>query len=112
MPSHSNRKTSGNIIPGLGSRLREWRKSYGIRAQALAKLIGVSQGSISDIENGVTNPSVNTILKFLKKTGINIHWLLTGETGNIKKGQKIKKPPCKTVYIKPGENVLLKYKEK
>lgn len=76
----------------LGDRLRQWRKSVPLKAYQLAKKIGVSQGSLSDIENGKSLPSADTIAKLYQHTNLNIIWLLTS------KGP-IRKPPHT-----PGEN--------
>lgn len=63
----------------VGSRLREWRKSIHIKSYELAKIIHISQGSLSDIENNKSLPSADTIAKLFQHTTINIIWLLTGK---------------------------------
>lgn len=63
----------------LGSRLREWRKSVHIKGYELAKVIHISQGSLSDIENNKSLPSADTVAKLYQHTQINIIWLLTGK---------------------------------
>ena len=62
----------------LGTRLREWRKSIHLKGYELAKIIHISQGSMSDIENNNSLPSAETIAKLYQYTQINIIWLLTG----------------------------------
>ncbi len=47
----------------VGVRLREWRKSRQLTLQMLARILGTSQGSLSDIENGVSFPSYPTLAK-------------------------------------------------
>lgn len=69
----------------LGDRLRKWRQSIPLKSYELAKLISISQGSLSDIENNKSLPSADTISKFFLNTNINIIWLLTGK-GAMKKG--------------------------
>jgi len=56
-----------------------------LKSYELAKLISISQGSLSDIENNKSLPSADTISKFFLNTNINIIWLLTGK-GAMKKG--------------------------
>ena len=70
----------------LGSRLRQWRKSLPLKSFQLAKLIRISQGSLSDIENNKSLPSADTIAKLYQHTNLNIIWLLTGR-GPIDKTQ-------------------------
>lgn len=69
----------------LGDRLRQWRKSIPMKSYELAKLIHISQGSLSDIENNKSLPSADTLAKIYQSTNINIIWLLTGK-GPMKKG--------------------------
>lgn len=67
-----------NII-GAGPRIRKWRKATPMKGYELAKKLKISQGSLSDIENGKSNPSAATIVSFIKNTDINYHWMLTGK---------------------------------
>lgn len=68
----------------LGERIRQWRKTLPLKSYELAKLINISQGSLSDIENNKSLPSADTIAKLYKYTNVNIIWLLTGQ-GPVKK---------------------------
>ncbi len=70
----------------LGSRLRQWRKTLPLKSFELAKLIKISQGSLSDIENNKSLPSADTIAKLYQHTDLNVVWLLTGN-GPINKPQ-------------------------
>ncbi len=63
----------------LGRRLREWRKTIPLKSYELAKVIKISQGSLSDIENDKSLPSADTLAKLYQHTNINIIWLLTGK---------------------------------
>lgn len=63
----------------LGTRLREWRKTLPLKSFELAKLIKISQGSLSDIENNKSLPSADTIAKLYLYTDLNIIWLLLGK---------------------------------
>lgn len=78
-----------------------------MKAYELAKQIKLSQGSLSDIENGKTNPSAQTIVNFLKYTNINLHWLLTGKDGDIKTGDIPKQEKVLTINVAPGQEVLI-----
>jgi transcriptional regulator with XRE-family HTH domain len=65
---------------GMGQRLKEYQKIKRIRTiTSFSEIIGISQGSLSDIENEKTFPSADTLKKIVKNTDINAHWLLTGE---------------------------------
>ncbi|MEK9627890.1 MAG: helix-turn-helix transcriptional regulator [Nitrospinota bacterium] len=70
----------------LGVRLRQWRKSLPLKSYQLAKLIKISQGSLSDVENCKSLPSADTLAKLHQYTNLNIIWLLTSK-GPIRKTQ-------------------------
>jgi len=68
----------------VGARLREWRIEQKFKVFQLADIIGISQGSMSNLENMKTTPSADTLAAFDRYTNINISWLLTGEGPMIK----------------------------
>ncbi|MEJ2725422.1 MAG: helix-turn-helix transcriptional regulator [Deltaproteobacteria bacterium] len=67
----------------FGSRLRSFRKSMGKNVTEFSKLIGISQASLSDIENNKTKTSSETLSKLIWNTDIDIKWLLTGLPGKL-----------------------------
>lgn len=63
----------------IGERIRKLRKHYHLSQRDFAKRIDMSDGHISNIENGKDQPS-NTIIKLLIiEYGTNETWLRTGE---------------------------------
>jgi transcriptional regulator with XRE-family HTH domain len=63
----------------IGVRIKSYREGKSLKVAGLAGIIGVSQGSLSDIENGKTKPSADTLAKIVRHTDIDPRWLLTGE---------------------------------
>ena len=63
----------------IGARLRYYRESINKTGMELSEIVGISQGSISDIENNKCQPSTKTLVTLIRTTDINIEWLLTGE---------------------------------
>ncbi len=63
----------------IGSRIKEYRKSRGLKVAEFAKKIGISQGSLSNIENGISKPSSDTISSIVRNTDIDPIWLLVSE---------------------------------
>jgi transcriptional regulator with XRE-family HTH domain len=63
----------------IGKRIRDYREGKGLKVAAFASIIGISQGSLSDIENGKTKPSADTLSRIVRNTDIDPGWLLTGE---------------------------------
>ncbi len=94
---------------GCGKRIKEWRKSKKLKLREVVKLLKVSQGSLSDIENGNSDPSARTIRSFILNTDINILWMLTGQTGDVKRGNVPQKdPPMVITLPKNVKEVLIK----
>jgi len=100
----SIRKNHKNI--GCGPRIRQWRKKRGIKSFGLAKILKVSQGSLSDIENEKSNPSALTIQSFILNTNINVFWMMTGQDGDIKNGE-IANDDIQVFNLKPGNKIIL-----
>ena len=63
----------------IGARLELYRRFLGLKGYEFCKLIGISQGSYSDLKNGKSLPSCGTIQKIIKRNQCDIIWLLTGK---------------------------------
>jgi len=62
----------------FGGRLNLYRESINYNIIEFSKLLNISQGSLSDIENNKAKPSYGPINELIQKTDINIYWLFTG----------------------------------
>ena len=67
------------MTPGLGERLKTWRLHKKMRGNVACKILKISQGSYSDIENGKSLPSASTLTNMILYTDLNIIWLLMSE---------------------------------
>jgi len=81
----------------IGGRLRVFRVSKHLKIVPFSKLLGISHGSLSDIENNQSKPSSKPIESLVRKTDINIYWLFTG------KGEMLRGKDSKEAY---QENAL------
>jgi transcriptional regulator with XRE-family HTH domain len=63
----------------LGQQLRELRKDKGLSLQELSDASGVSVGTLSHVERGLTSASVKTLSRISRSLGVSINNLL----GNI-----------------------------
>jgi len=63
----------------VGKEIRKWRKGKGLKSFELARIIKVSQGSMSDIETGKSYPAFTTLCSFLIKTDIDVIKLMTSK---------------------------------
>ena len=72
-------------------RFKELLADNNLSASALADEIDVQRSSISHILSGRNKPSLDFILKLVKKfPGINIYWLLNGAENKLKSNNTIK----------------------
>ena len=56
----------------MKNRIEEIRKERGIRQEEFAKVLGVSRQTISSLETGRYNPSINLAYKIAKYFGMTI----------------------------------------
>lgn len=64
----------------LGRRIRQARKELGLTQVELAKLVGIKQASISELETGETvAPSGQTLIAMAHHLNISATWLMTGK---------------------------------
>lgn len=61
-----------------GQRLATWRKAQSLSQRALGSVLGVSQGYISDIEAGRSEPSRNFLRALSERFGVSSDWVLYG----------------------------------
>lgn len=64
----------------IGDRIRIIRKTNRLNQNEYANLIGISQATLSELEQGKYNPSLETILSIHKVFKTNLNWLLTGDS--------------------------------
>lgn len=65
----------------VGSRLRSARRDRGLSVAALADAAGVGKGSLSEIENGIRNPTLSTLYSLAGTLGVPLASLLAEQTG-------------------------------
>ena len=83
----------------LGKRIRDMRKAKGLNQTALAKLAGISQGSISWIEKGETRLlRADTLLALAKALSVNVDFLRDGTATPV---------PPETLSLEESELIVL-----
>lgn len=106
---HKNKIDNQNTPETVGSRLRLWRKSSLMKLLDVKKMIGVSQGSLSDLENDKSLPSATTLTQLCLRTDLNICWLLTGKGPVARKvGGTENQTYLETGYLKTLQDKNLK----
>ena len=60
----------------LGDRIKYIRKTNRLNQVEFAKIIGVSQGTLSELEKDKNNPSIETLISIHKNFKVDLEWLL------------------------------------
>ncbi|MFW0790087.1 helix-turn-helix domain-containing protein [Gordonia sp. CPCC 205333] len=69
-------------VPNLNRltiRLSTARDDAGLSQPGLAEAIGTSRGTVSNYERGTVKPRRSTLILWAMATGVDLHWLETGE---------------------------------
>ncbi|MBK5266412.1 MAG: cupin domain-containing protein [Acidimicrobiia bacterium] len=66
-------------LDGIGNRLRVERKKAGISQRELARRLGLSPSLISQIEGGLSNPSVGTLYAIVTELGLSLDRIIRGD---------------------------------
>ncbi|WP_052339324.1 helix-turn-helix domain-containing protein [Gorillibacterium massiliense] len=59
----------------IGDKVKAIRKQHQLSQIAFADTIGISQGRLSEIEQGKTKPSADTLHELRKKFNVDLNWL-------------------------------------
>jgi transcriptional regulator with XRE-family HTH domain len=65
----------------VGERLRAARRERGLSVGALAEAAGVGKGSLSEIENGIRNPTLSTLYAVAGTLGVPLATLIAERAG-------------------------------
>ncbi|EST51583.1 hypothetical protein T458_24560 [Brevibacillus panacihumi W25] len=88
----------------IGRRIKMVRKTNNVNQETFANQIGISQATLSELEQDKYKPSVDTITALATKYGVNIEWLLLGVT---KESLEETQVMFRTHYISEKEGVLI-----
>ena len=62
----------------VGARIRQARERKGLSQEALAELLNVTKGLVSQYETGLTSPPSKRFSQLAEVLGVSADWLLTG----------------------------------
>lgn len=75
---HGTSRSVVKLLSDIGYRVKCIRKENNLNQIQFAKSIGISQGNLSEIEIGNSNPSAETLISIRTQYNVNLNWLLTG----------------------------------
>ncbi len=84
---------------GIGDRLREERARAGISQRELARRLGYSPSLISQLESGMTRPSVGTLYAIVTELGVSLDHIIRGEEF----ASPAESRPERSPVVHPGE---------
>lgn len=91
-------KTTGRL--DLGLRLKEFRTRSGLSQTEVARLVGVTPSTISQIENNLIYPSVPALLKIAEVLGVDISSFFDDKSDRRK---RVVFPPSEGAAIQPSD---------
>ncbi|HEX6946600.1 MAG TPA: cupin domain-containing protein [Acidimicrobiia bacterium] len=71
--------TSLGALDGIGARLREERIKAGLSQRELARRLGLSASLISQLESGVSKPSVGTLYAIVTELDVSLDRIIRGD---------------------------------
>ena len=74
-------------LDGIGPRLREERVRSGLSQRELARRLGLSASLISQLESGMSKPSVGTLYSIVTELGVSLDHIIRGEQFDILNGR-------------------------
>ncbi len=83
---------------GIGDRLREERVKAGLSQRELARRLGYSPSLISQLESGMTKPSVGTLYAIVTELGLSLDRVIRGEEFSEPAARRARSP-----VVHPGE---------
>jgi transcriptional regulator with XRE-family HTH domain len=69
---------NGNPAHPLVQMITAYRRSIGVTQEQVAKTMGTGQSAISEMELGVTQPQLSTLIKYADALGLRIVWGIAG----------------------------------
>ena len=105
MSKRPNEKESNTPHPEIvvGHKIRKLRTSQEMNLQELAKKTNLTPSSISQIERGLSNPSLNALRRLARAMGVPVFYFLTGD--EIDEAEIIVRANQRKVIKDPKSNV-------
>ncbi len=88
-------------LDAIGERLREERKKAGISQRELARRLDLSPSLISQLENGLSKPSVGTLYAIVTELGVSLDSVIRGE--EFTDGGPARRAEAPSPLVRPGQ---------
>ena len=75
------KKEKKKVNKQIGERIKAAREAAAYTQERFAEEIGLSIQHVSNLERGITGPSISTLIKMSKVLGVSCDYLLLGRSG-------------------------------
>jgi transcriptional regulator with XRE-family HTH domain len=94
-------------LDAIGDRLREERVKAGISQRELARRLGLSPSLISQLESGLSKPSVGTLYAIVTELGLSLDRVIRGEDFSADDSPRIEQADGSSPLVHPGERQVI-----
>lgn len=94
-------------LDGIGDRLREERVKAGISQRELARRLGLSPSLISQLESGLSKPSVGTLYAIVTELGLSLDKVIRGEDFSSESTPAVITDRTRSPLVHPGERQVI-----
>ena len=92
----------------LGLALRQAREASGISVRGMAGRLGLSPSHVSQVERGVTSPSVHTLFAMVRELGLSLDELLAAATSDARAPAATELGPWPGRIVRSGDRRRIK----
>lgn len=94
-------------LDGIGDRLREERVGAGISQRELARRLGLSASLISQLESGLSRPSVGTLYAIVTELGLSLDRVIRGEEFSTDMAPRPEDAESSPPLVHPGDRQVI-----
>jgi transcriptional regulator with XRE-family HTH domain len=70
---------SEQFLAGIGGRVRERRKSFGLTLDGLAEVTDMSKTGLWQVEKGRSEPGAGTLARLALALSVSVDWIIFGD---------------------------------
>ena len=93
-------------LEGIGERLREERTKAGMSQRELARRLGLSASMISQMESGLSKPSVGTLYAIVTELDLSLDRVIRGEDYQDTSGENTPSDPVESLVRPPDRQAI------
>ena len=94
-------------LDGIGARLREERVKAGLSQRELARRLGLSASMISQLESGLSKPSVGTLYAIVTELNLSLDRVIRGEDFDQEESDQFPETSDDDPLVRPAERQVI-----